>query len=77
MSDQTGPKTQSVDPEFLAGAISRLTHCAHNDAAHFGGRYGMFVDVPVRDLKAVLVRLHEMETQVVSVARAMQDWVRG
>lgn len=52
------------DPNFRAVSDARaaaiakargiLENCATNDAAHFGGPHGMFVDVPVDALKELL-----------------------
>ena len=46
----------AVEEKLTAIARARgiLEYCATNEAAHFGGRHGMFVDVPVDALKELL-----------------------
>jgi hypothetical protein len=56
-ADWLASRCPNEAPEELGSvgrSIGRLEHCATNDAAHFGGPHGMFVDVPVRDLLAAL-----------------------
>lgn len=48
------PNEPPQDPDTIGRSLARLDHCATNDAAWFGGPHGMFVDVPVRDLQALL-----------------------
>ncbi len=42
-------------------AIKTIRYCATHEPAHFGGSYGMFVDVPVEALKLVLEAIDKKE----------------
>lgn len=46
----------------VARARGILEHCATNQAAHFGGPHGMFVDVPV-DALVALLNAHKAATE--------------